>query len=55
MTRAAFLKKPRTTKPPGRRESPRSMWPVAVVMLGTDVEDPRQMLVIQDQQPFETL
>jgi hypothetical protein len=31
------------------------MWPVAVVMLHEDVEDPLKMLTVQDQQPVETL
>ncbi len=31
------------------------MWPMAVVMLREDVEDPLKMLVVQDQQPVETL
>jgi hypothetical protein len=31
------------------------MWPVAVVMLHEDVEDPLKMLFVQDQQPVETL
>jgi hypothetical protein len=31
------------------------MWPVPVIMLHEDVEDPRKMLVVQDQQPIETL
>ena len=31
------------------------MRPVAVVMLHEDVEDPLKMLVVQDQQPVETL
>jgi hypothetical protein len=39
----------------GRREGQRSMWPVAVVMLPEDVEDPLKMLLVQDQQPVETL
>ena len=39
----------------GRREGQRSMWPVAVVMLHEDLEDPLKMLFIQDQQPVETL
>jgi len=30
----------------GRREGQRSMWPVAVVMLHEDVEDPLKMLVV---------
>ena len=38
-----------------RREGQRSMWPVAVVMLHEDVEDPLKMLTVQDQQPVETL
>jgi hypothetical protein len=38
-----------------RREGQRSMWPVPVIMLHEDVEDPRKMLVVQDQQPIETL
>jgi hypothetical protein len=37
----------------GRREGQRSMWPVAVVMLHEDVEDPLKMLGVQDQQPGE--
>ena len=36
-------------------EGQRSMWPVAVVMLREDVKDPLKMLVVQDQQPVETL
>lgn len=39
----------------GRREVQRSVWPVAVVMLHEDVEDPLKMLVVEDQQPVETL
>ena len=39
----------------GRREGQRAMRPVAVVMLHEDVKDPFKMLVIQDQQPVETL
>jgi hypothetical protein len=31
------------------------MWPVAVVMLREDVKDPLKMMVVQDQQPVETL
>jgi len=31
------------------------MWPVAVVMLREDVKDSLKMLVVQDQQPVETL
>ena len=39
----------------GRREVQRSMWAVAVVMLHEDVEDALMMLLVQDQQPVETL
>jgi len=39
----------------GRREGQRSMRPVTVVMVHEDVEDPLKMLVVQDQQPVETL
>ena len=36
-------------------EGQRSMRPVAVVMLHEDVQDLLKMLVVQDQQPVETL
>ena len=39
----------------GRREGQRSMRPVTVVMLHEHVEDALKMLVVQDQQPVETL
>src|SRR6266850_8043801 len=39
----------------GRREGERSMRPVAVVMIHEDVEDARQMLVVQNQQTVKTL
>ena len=39
----------------GWREGQRSMWPVAVVMLHEDAEDLLKMLVVQDQEPVETL
>jgi len=39
----------------GRREGQRSMWPVAVVMRHENIEDPIKMLVVQDQEPVETL
>jgi len=39
----------------GWREGQRSMWPVAIVMFHEDIEDPLKMLVVQDQQPVETL
>ena len=45
----------RRTRWAGRRESQRSMWPVAIVMLHKDLEDPLKMLIVQDQQPVETL
>ncbi len=38
-----------------RREGQRSMRPVAVVMIHEDVEDALKMLVVQNQQPVETL
>jgi hypothetical protein len=38
-----------------RLEAQRSMRPVAVVMVREDVEDALKMLVVQDQQPIETL
>jgi hypothetical protein len=53
-TSLAPLRRRRTCRA-GRREGQRSMWPVAVVMLHEDVEDPLKMLVVQDQQPVETL
>jgi hypothetical protein len=31
------------------------MWPVPVVVLHEDLEDPLKMLMVQDQQPVETL
>ena len=40
---------------PRRRETQRSVWPVAVVMFHEDLDDPLKMLVVQDQQPVETL
>jgi hypothetical protein len=39
----------------GRREGQRSMRPVAIVMIREHSEDPLKMLVVQDQQPVETL
>jgi hypothetical protein len=39
----------------GWREGQRSMWPVAVVMLHEDVEDPLKMVGVQYQQSVETL
>ena len=38
-----------------RIEGQRSMRPVAVVMVRKDVEDALKVLVVQDQQPIETL
>jgi hypothetical protein len=38
----------------GRRETQRSVRPMAVVMFHEDVEDPLEMLAVQDQQPVET-
>src|SRR5947208_3644135 len=48
-------RRPRRPCRAGRREGQRSVWPVAVVMLHEDVEDPLEMLGVQDQQPVETL
>lgn len=31
------------------------MWPVAVVMVDEDLEDPLEILAVEDQQPVETL
>jgi hypothetical protein len=39
----------RRTCRPGRHETQRSVWPVTVVMFHEDVEDPLEMLVVQDQ------
>ena len=39
----------RRTCRPGRRETQRSVRPVTVVMFHEDVEDPLEMLVVQDQ------
>jgi hypothetical protein len=39
----------------GRREGQRSMGPVAVVMRHEDIKDPIKMVVVQDQEPVETL
>jgi ribosomal protein L23 len=38
-----------------RRKGQRSVWSVAIVMFHEDVEDPLKMLLVQDQQPVETL
>jgi hypothetical protein len=38
-----------------RREGQRLMRPVAVVMVHKDVEDALKMVVVQDQEPVETL
>ena len=37
------------------RETQRSMWPVPVVMVHEHTEDPLEVLLVQNQQPVETL
>ena len=37
------------------KDRQRSMWPVAVVMRHENIEDPIKMVVVQDQEPVETL
>ena len=51
----APLRRRQRTCRAGRREGQRSMWAVTVVMRHEDIEDPRKMLVVQDQEPVETL
>ena len=48
-TSLATRRRYRRTCRPGRRGTRRSVWPVTVVMFHEDVEDPLEMLVVQDQ------
>jgi hypothetical protein len=52
-TRLATRRRHRRTCRAGRRETQRSVWPVAVEMFHEDVEDALERLVVQDQQPVE--
>ena len=37
------------------RERQRAMWPVPIVMIDERLEDPFQVLLVENQQPVETL